>query len=179
LGGEIFVVSREGRGSVFTIEIPAGVQWPDEDTPMWNKYLPVDEINEMHETEKGTVMYSGKVLVAEDNPSNQKLIAILLQRMGLEVTLADDGLEAVEKCELQAFDVILMDMQMPNLNGYDATRQLRSQGVKTPIIAVTANAMTGDEQKCMDVGCDGYLSKPIDRNKLDELVSRHLAVHIG
>ena len=179
LGGEIFVVSTEGRGSVFTIEIPAGVQWPDEDTPMWNKYLPVDEINEMHETEKGTVMYSGKVLVAEDNPSNQKLIAILLQRMGLEVTLADDGLEAVEKCELQAFDVILMDMQMPNLNGYDATRQLRSQGVKTPIIAVTANAMTGDEQKCMDVGCDGYLSKPIDRNKLDELVSRHLAVHVG
>ena len=179
LGGKISVVSTEGWGSVFTIEIPAGVQWPDEDTPVWNKYLPVDEINEIHETEKGTVMYNGKVLVAEDNPSNQKLIAILLQKMGLEVTLADDGLEAVEKCDAETFDVILMDMQMPNLNGYDATRQLRSQGVKTPIIAVTANAMTGDEQKCMDVGCDGYLSKPIDRNKLDELVSRHLAVHVG
>lgn len=179
LGGKVSVVSTEGRGSVFTIVIPAGVQWPDEDTPVWNKYLPVDEINEILETEKGTTMYSGKVLVAEDNPSNQKLIAILLQKMGLEVTLADDGFEAIKECDSQSFDVILMDMQMPNLNGYDATRQLRSQGVKTPIIAVTANAMTGDEQKCVDVGCDGYLSKPIDRNKLDELVGQHLAVQVG
>ncbi|MHC5143418.1 MAG: ATP-binding protein [Planctomycetota bacterium] len=179
LGGSISVVSTEGQGSVFTIVTPAGIQWPDKDTPVWNKYLPVDEINEMHETEKGTAMYNGKVLVAEDNPSNQKLIAILLQKMGLEVTLVDDGAEAVEKCDLESFDVILMDMQMPNLNGYDATRQLRSQGVKTPIIAVTANAMNGDEQKCMDVGCDGYLAKPIDRNKLDELVGQHLAVQVG
>ena len=179
LGGSISVVSTEGQGSVFTIDIPAGVPWPDENTPVWNKYLPVDEINEIHETEKGTVMYSGKVLVAEDNPSNQKLIAILLQRMGLEVTLADDGIEAIKQCDSESFDVILMDMQMPNLNGYDATRQLRSQGVKTPIIAVTANAMTGDEQKCMDVGCDGYLPKPIDRNKLDELVGQHLTVQVG
>ena len=129
--------------------------------------------------EKGITMYHGKVLVAEDNPSNQKLIAILLQRMGLEVTLAGDGVEAVTQCGEQSFDIILMDMQMPNLNGYDATRQLRSQGVKIPIIAVTANAMTGDEQKCMDVGCDGYLSKPIDRNKLDELVGQHLCVQVG
>jgi signal transduction histidine kinase len=179
LGGKISAVSTEEQGSVFTILVPAGVQWPDEDTPIWNKYLPVDEINETPDTEKGTTMYNGKVLVAEDNPSNQKLIAILLQKMGLEVILADDGLEAVTKCESESFDIILMDMQMPNLNGYDATRQLRSEGVKTPIIAVTANAMTGDEQKCMDVGCDGYLSKPIDRSKLDELVSHHLAVRVG
>ncbi|MCD6175475.1 MAG: response regulator [Planctomycetes bacterium] len=179
LGGKISVVSTEGRGSVFTMVIPIGVQWPDEDAPIWNKYLPVDKINEIDETEKGTVMYNGKVLVAEDNPSNQKLIAILLQRMGLDVTLAGDGFEAVEQCGEQSFDIILMDMQMPNLNGYDATRQLRSQGIKTPIIAVTANAMIGDEQKCMDVGCDGYLSKPIDRNKMDKLVGQHLAVQIG
>ena len=124
-------------------------------------------------------MYTGKVLVAEDNPSNQKLIAILLKKMGFEVTLADDGQQAVEQCGLNTFDIILMDMQMPNLNGYDATRQLRCQGVQTPIIAVTANAMTGDEQKCLDVGCDGYLSKPIDRNKLDELIGQHLKAQVG
>ncbi|MEN8126457.1 MAG: response regulator [Planctomycetota bacterium] len=124
-------------------------------------------------------MYNGKVLVAEDNPSNQKLIAILLQKVGLEVTLADNGAEAVEQCASQTFDIILMDMQMPSLNGYDATRQLRSQGVQTPIIAVTANAMAGDEQKCIDIGCDGYLSKPIDRNKLNELIGQHLKVRVG
>lgn len=145
----------------------------------WKKYLPANEVNKKIETRKGTAMYSGKVLVAEDNPSNQKLIAILLQKMGLEVTLADDGIEAVEKCDSEQFDIILMDMQMPNMNGYDATRKLRSEGLKIPIIAVTANAMTGDEQKCMDVGCNGYLSKPIDRCKLDELVSRYLPVHVG
>jgi signal transduction histidine kinase/ActR/RegA family two-component response regulator len=176
LGGHISVVSAEGKGSVFTFAIPTGLQWTCVNTPVWNKYLPVDEINELLKTEKGSVMYNGKVLVAEDNPSNQKLIAILLQKMGLDVSLADDGLQAVEQCGLQTFDVILMDMQMPNLNGYDATRQLRSQGVQTPIIAVTANAMTGDEQKCLSVGCDGYLSKPIDRKKLEELIGQHLSV---
>ena len=179
LRGRISVVSTEGQGSVFTMAIPVGVRWPDEDAPVWNKYLSVDGINEILETEKGTAMYNGKVLVAEDNPSNQKLIAILLQRMGLEVILVGDGIEAVAQCGEQSFDIILMDMQMPNMNGYDATRQLRSQGIKTPIIAVTANAMTGDEKKCIDVGCDGYLSKPIDRNKLEDLVSRYLAIQVG
>jgi len=159
--------------------VPMVAQWPDESVPVWNKYIIADEINGMHETEKGTMMYNGKVLVVEDNPSNQKLMAIFLQRMGLEVVPAGDGTEAVECCGEQSFDIILMDMQMPNLNGYDATRQLRSQGVKTPIIAVTANAMSGDEQKCMDVGCNGYLSKPIDRSKLDELIAQYLGVQIG
>jgi signal transduction histidine kinase len=176
LGGQISVVSIEGKGSVFTFEIPTGAQWPDMNVPVWNKYLPVDEINETLETEKGSVMYNGKILVAEDNPSNQKLIAILLQKMGLEVVLVDDGLQAVEQCGQQTFDLILMDMQMPRMNGYDAVRQLRSQGVQTPVIAVTANAMSGDDQKCLDVGCDGYLSKPIDRKKLEELIGQYLGV---
>ena len=176
MGGHVSVVSTEGKGSVFTIEIPAGVQWSDKDMPVWNKYLPTDEINEILEAEKGTVMFNGKVLIAEDNPSNQKLVAILMQKMGLDVALANDGLEAVELCDSQTFDLILMDMQMPNLNGYDATRQLRSQGIQTPIIAVTANAMTGDEEKCISVGCDGYLSKPIDRKKLEALLAQYLGV---
>jgi len=176
LGGQISVTSAEGKGSVFTFEIPTGVQWSNVNASVWNKYLHVDEINEILQSEKGSVMYNGKVLVAEDNPSNQKLIAILLQKMSLDVALADDGLQAVEQCAQQTFDVILMDMQMPNLNGYDAVRQLRSQGIQTPIIAVTANAMTGDEQKCLSVGCDGYLSKPIDRKKLEELIGQYLSV---
>lgn len=120
---------------------------------------------------------SGRVLVAEDNPSNQKLASILLQKLGLEVTMVEDGQAAVQKATAEAFDVILMDMQMPVMNGYDATRQLRAAGCKTPIIALTANAMMGDEEKCISAGCDAYLSKPIDRTKLGELINRYIPVH--
>jgi CheY-like chemotaxis protein len=72
-----------------------------------------------------------------------------------------------------------MDMQMPNMNGYEAARRLRSQDVTTPIVAVTANAMMGDEEKCLDAGCDGYLSKPIDRTKLAEIIGQYLKVAVG
>ena len=121
---------------------------------------------------------SGRILVAEDNPSNQKLISILLQKIGVEVTIAEDGQIAVDKALDGAYDLILMDMQMPNLNGYDASRQLRDKGCKTPIIAVTANAMMGDEEKCVEAGCDGYISKPIDRAKLSEVVARYIPITV-
>jgi CheY-like chemotaxis protein len=124
-------------------------------------------------------MFNGKILVAEDNPSNQKLITILLQKMGVEVTIAEDGHKAVEKCGNETYDLILMDMQMPNMNGYDATRELRKKGIKSPIIAVTANAMMGDEQKCLEAGCDGYISKPIDRAKLNEVVGQYLGAQVS
>ena len=121
---------------------------------------------------------SGRILVAEDNPSNQKLISILLQKIGVEVTIAEDGQIAVDKAMEAAYDLILMDMQMPNLNGYDASRQLRDKGCTTPIIAVTANAMMGDEEKCVEAGCDGYISKPIDRAKLSEVVARYIPISV-
>lgn len=121
---------------------------------------------------------SGRILVAEDNPSNQKLISILLQKIGVEVTIAEDGQIAVDKALEGAYDLILMDMQMPNLNGYDASRQLRNKGCTTPIIAVTANAMMGDEEKCVEAGCDGYISKPIDRAKLSEVVARYIPISV-
>jgi signal transduction histidine kinase len=177
MGGEVSVVSRIGSGSVFTLIVPAGTEQP---TPaaVENKDLLIDELSGAYDSGKGTHMYAGKVLVAEDNPSNQKLIQILLQKMGLDVALADDGLQAVEK-GAGTYDLILMDMQMPNLNGYDATRRLRSQGIKTPIIAVTAHAMVGDEHKCIEIGCNGYLSKPIDRNKLAEIVGTYITVRVG
>jgi CheY-like chemotaxis protein len=117
---------------------------------------------------------SGKILVAEDNPSNQKLISILLQKKGYEVDIADDGREAIDKAMASTYDLILMDMQMPNVNGYDATRELRNKGCQVPIVAVTANAMIGDEDHCLEAGCDGYLSKPIDREKLNDIVTRYI-----
>ncbi|HDS84462.1 MAG TPA: response regulator [Phycisphaerales bacterium] len=124
------------------------------------------------------MIMSGKILVAEDNPSNQKLISILLQKMGHQVTLAEDGESAINKATVETFDLILMDMQMPNVNGYDAARQLREKGCKTPIIALTANAMLGDEEKCLQAGCDGYLAKPIDRTQLNEMISQYISVQV-
>ena len=186
IDGRLDVTSDEGVGSVFSIRIPACVQVADNDEKVWNKYEAIDTLaleiiddDNTTQREKGSNMSSGKILVAEDNPSNQKLMTILLQKMGMDVTIADDGQIAIDKCQDESFDLILMDMQMPNVNGYEATRTLRSRGVKTPIIAVTANAMMGDEEKCLEAGCDGYISKPIDRVKLGEVINSHLAVKAG
>ena len=178
MGAGLSVVSQENQGSVFSIVIPTGIDATNNNKVIWNKYEMIDELNALSQGEKGMNMYNGKILIAEDNPSNQKLITILLQKMGLEVTLTDDEQGAVEKCTSETFDLILMDMQMPNMNGYEATRQLRSQGISTPVIAVTANAMMGDEEKCLEAGCDGYISKPIDRTKLTEIIGQYLSVAV-
>ena len=179
MGASISVHSKENEGSVFSILLPAGKECVEGKTCVWNKYETIDELGEFSQIEKGMSMFSGKVLVAEDNPSNQKLITILLQKMGLEVSIADDGQMAVDQCVSNTFDLILMDMQMPNMNGYEAARQLRDQGLTTPIIAVTANAMMGDEEKCMEAGCDGHISKPIDRSNLTEIIGLHLTAQVS
>jgi len=117
---------------------------------------------------KGTdsIMFSGDILVAEDNLSNQMLIMLLLKKLGFEPTIANDGQIAVDLFETKPFRAVMMDMMMPNMNGYDATKILRSRGVEVPIIAVTANAMKGDRDKCLVAGCDEYISKPITIEKL-------------
>ncbi len=121
-----------------------------------------------------TTRFSGKVLVAEDVEGNQKLMNLMLSNLGLKVTIAEDGNQAVQKALSESFDLILMDIQMPHMNGYEATAALKGQGYKTPIVAVTANAMKGDDQKCIDAGCDGYLAKPIDRRELRRVMARYL-----
>lgn len=118
--------------------------------------------------------FSGRILIAEDIMTNRKLLAMLLEKMGFEVIVAEDGRQAVDKTLEGHVDLILMDMQMPNVKGYEATKILRKKGIDTPIIAVTAHAMTGDDKKCIEVGCDDYLSKPIDRNKLTKKLQQYL-----
>lgn len=119
--------------------------------------------------------HSLNVLLAEDGKANQQLASGLLDRFGHQVTIAHDGREAVEMWESGNFDVILMDIQMPNLDGLDATREIRSkEGTATvpiPIVAMTAHALKGDRERCLEAGMTGYVSKPVRRNELFVAIS--------
>jgi len=108
--------------------------------------------------------------VAEDNLVNQQLILHILNRLGYEPQCVDNGELVLAACSVRSFDLVLMDVQMPEMDGLEATRLLRAQATRQPvIIALTANAMAGDEEICREAGMDDYLSKPI---QLEELVSK-------
>ena len=124
-----------------------------------------------------------RVLVAEDNAVNQRLAARMLEKRGHRVTVTANGLEAVEALANRNFDLVLMDIQMPEMDGFEATAVIRQRekrdGTHMPIIALTANAMKGDRERCLAVGMDGYLSKPIVPQELDELLETYLRRRIG
>ncbi len=114
-----------------------------------------------------------RVLLAEDGIDNQNLVKYLLRKAGAEVEIADNGKIAVEKASTEYFDLILMDMQMPEMDGYQATNLLRKRGFTRPIVALTAHAMSEDRQSCFKAGCDDYLAKPINHAKLIQSIARH------
>jgi PAS domain S-box-containing protein len=171
LEGSVSMSSKAGKGSVFTLKIPANVDVKSQ--PSLNRYDTADELFGEKDAKQLTG-FSGRVLVAEDSPPNQMLILTLLERLGLDVTIVDDGNGAVQKCKSQSYDIIFMDINMPNMNGYEATKVLRANDVRTPVIALTAHAMKGDEEKCIEAGCDDYLAKPTNLNKLTETISKYL-----
>jgi len=120
-----------------------------------------------------------RILLVEDDQDHQPLLSMILRRAGSQVTIAENGQVAMERVraaseEGRPFDIILMDVQMPVLDGLAATRMLRSSGVTSPIIAVTARAMNADRQKCLDAGCDDFVPKPIDRGEFVRLLSSHV-----
>ena len=175
LGGDISVRSEPGRGSTFEVHVVtgslAGVRWLTD---------PSEGIEASDAREHvASVELKGHVLLAEDSPDNQLLISAFLRKAGVEVTLAENGQIASDLAlaALQAgtpFDVVLMDMQMPTLDGYEATQRLRQAGYPYPIIALTANAMQSDRQRCFDSGCNDYATKPINRQQLIQQIAAQL-----
>lgn len=127
---------------------------------------------------KITTKFPGKkVLVAEDYFINQEVTQDILELMDITVEIAENGKDALQKHFATPFDLILMDIQMPELDGYDATKQIRAkEGTQrhTPIIALTANALTGDREKCLQAGMDDYITKPIEADKLEAILKKHL-----
>ena len=171
LGGDVLVDSTPGEGSTFTATIDPG---------------PLDAVRLLETTHElirptdsfeiplggGELVFppGARILVVEDGSSNRKLLNLLLTKAGAEVVTAENGKVGLEKAVSQPFDLILMDMQMPVMDGYVATPRIRQAGVETPIIALTAHAMKGDRRKCLDVGCDAYVSKPINSRSLLETI---------
>ncbi len=160
LGGRITVDSRPGRGSTFTASIAAGslagVRLLEGITADFMPPQPAERGS------KPPVLPHASVLLVEDGETNRKLVSLILRRAGADVVTAENGQVALEITQTRTFDVILMDMQMPVLDGYLATQALRRRGLQTPIIALTAHSMKGDEQQCRAAGCSGYITKPID-----------------
>jgi signal transduction histidine kinase/ActR/RegA family two-component response regulator len=180
LGGSILVESRVGEGSSFTLTVATGdlagvpMATPDRAGPE-----PAAPPAAQSTARDDRPLAETSIMLVEDGPDNQKLIAFHLRKAGAEVTVCENGLVAAEAIE-RSHDrdlpaLVLMDMQMPVLDGYSATRRLRRGGFTLPIVALTAHAMSGDRQKCIDAGCDDYLTKPVDRAALVECCRRWVA----
>ncbi len=162
LGGTLGVTSEPGRGSVFRLEIEA----PTAEAAI----APAPAVQPDRRA---------RVLLAEDGPDNQRLIRTLL-RPRADVALAENGAEALVQALAardsgEPYDLILMDMQMPVMDGYEATLRLRESGYTAPIVALTAHAMSGDRERCLAAGCDEYLTKPVDRARLFDCLARFMA----
>jgi PAS domain S-box-containing protein len=174
LGGDITVESTPMVGSIFKCFIEAGDLDGVEMITNANEGL-LEAQEPQAVSGRRAIRLSGRVLLAEDGPDNQLLLSLHLREAGADVTVAENGRMAVNLAKSQPFDLILMDMQMPELDGYGATKELRRLNFKLPIIALTAHAMEGDREKCMAAGCTDYLSKPVERDDLLQLLNKYLA----
>ncbi len=181
LSGEITVSSEPGVGSSFYLTMAVGVP-----APAVTQGTPITAVSQAAKKPPALELLPAgcRILIVEDGPDNQRLISLLLKKAGAEVSIADNGelgVQAVRDAlqRRRPFDLILMDMQMPVLDGYQATARLRAEGYTSPIIALTAHAMTGDRQKCLDAGCDDYALKPLERSTLMAMIRKYVGRATG
>ena len=194
MGSKLVVQSQAGIGSCFSFELllpvadvpeksadlassPAAAGGPEiEATAPIERDVPtaVERVEASPAAAAPVSTCAAQVLVAEDDPINCMLITLLLKRLGCEVTIAENGAEAVEIASSREFDIIFMDWRMPEMDGIEATAVIRSlkTPVRVPIIAVTANAMTGDREICLRAGMDDYLTKPVASEGLKQMLER-------
>ena len=174
MGGQIEVRSQPGAGSVFTVTIAAGSLTGVRMINGEDAVRTTQVASQTNEQKSLPRLRTSRILVVDDGETNRQLISLVLGKLGLDVVEAENGREAVDIASSEHVDLILMDMQMPVMDGYTATRTLRDVGLLTPIVALTANAMHGDADKCLAAGCDHFLSKPIDLDELTKLLAELL-----
>jgi signal transduction histidine kinase/ActR/RegA family two-component response regulator len=175
MGGSIWATSEWGTGSTFSFEVPLHtVQQRTAAEPATSRPSSI----EAHAPDSRSL--HGHILLVEDNPVNALITATTLQQLGLTCTHAEDGQQAVDFFQSESFDLILMDCQMPAVDGYEATRRIRaleaaaSSGTPTPIVAVTANALSGDRERCLAAGMTDYLAKPLTGQMIEQALRRWL-----
>ncbi|MBN1436895.1 MAG: response regulator [Sedimentisphaerales bacterium] len=179
MGGDVTVRSELGRGSVFTLMLPGGldIPVPQNETPATGTEKPaLPNHNDLAKNKPVTLeRLTGRVLVVEDNTVNLKLAKLTLQKLGLQVATAKNGEEAVNSVAAENFDLILMDMQMPVMDGYAATERIREMGNDIPIIALTAGIGEAEAERCFKVGCNEFLTKPLERKLFAKTLRKYLA----
>jgi signal transduction histidine kinase/ActR/RegA family two-component response regulator len=172
LGGGITVSSELGKGSTFTLTIATG---PLDGVKVLE--APVADgmrSAEQHREDALPSLEGTRILLVEDGDTNRKLIGLVLRRAGAQVAMAENGRIGVDLALKETFDLVLMDMQMPVMDGYAAATLLRQHGLSLPVLALTANAMKGDQEKCLAAGCSGYVTKPIVAASLIRAVAQAL-----
>ena len=168
MGGSLGMESVEGKGSSFwftaNLQVTAAVPYAVVATVDGNEDLKLD----------------AKILMVEDNPVNQMVAQKMLEKIGLKATIANNGIEALQCLDQESFDLVLMDCQMPEMDGFDATREIRKLDIKAldqkhlPVVAMTANVMSGDRERCLEVGMDDYIGKPVQRDQLATVLKKWL-----
>ncbi|MCR9257691.1 MAG: PAS domain S-box protein [Alphaproteobacteria bacterium] len=170
MDGEIEVSSEVGRGSVFSVTVPMGLPTPEEVAAYRDGTVEAVEPKEDEES------FDNRILVAEDSSANQMIIRTMLERLGAHVDLVGDGREALEAVRSRPYDLVLMDINMPTMDGVEATQAIRAlPGASSlPIVAMTAYTMKGDKENFLDEGLDDYIAKPIRRTELTAVLRRWL-----